>query len=366
MCDVTLARHAMATRFEVVLHGDNATALRAAGEEALDEIDRLENQLSLYRPGSEIAQLNARAARESVPVTPAVFTLLQHAQRLHAETGGAFDITIAPLVRCWVFMGSRQLSHNEPTPNSSKEASTHPNTPRWFPNWGGPGVGWSGPAKMPSAEVIAEARAKVGMSHVQLDAQNRTVRFAREGVMLDLGAIGKGYAVCQAAEILREAGVTNALIHGGTSTVCAIGSPPDHGFWKVAIETPPAAIGAVGFPELPAVALRDEAMSVSAMWGRSYQAGGKTIGHVIDPRTGQPVNHSLLAVVVLPSATETDALSTALLASGSTGHNSIARLRPGMKTLLVSYSSEGLRAEAQGFEGMPDSFPRLEKLEQGG
>ncbi|MCU0782580.1 MAG: FAD:protein FMN transferase [Verrucomicrobia bacterium] len=386
MPTVTLARHAMATRFELVLHGDHPAALRAAGEEALAEIDRLENQLSLYRPGSEIAQLNARAAREAVRVTPAVFALLQHAQQLHAETGGAFDITIAPLVRAWGFLG--------------------------------------GTGKMPTPEAVAEARGKVGMSHVRLDPQNRTVRFARDGVMIDLGAIGKGYAVGQAAEILREAGVTSALIHGGTSTVYAIGGPPGGGFWKVAIETPPASVwssevrrvlppheppaafgrdafhprpkllaGKMGtrwnaslpvsevqsaisseksHPDplplgegeisLPTVSLCDEAMSVSAMWGRSFQSGGTIFGHVIDPRTGQPVNRSLLAVVVLPSATETDALSTALLTLGGAGHESIARLRPGMKTLLVARTETGLRAEARGFEALPnDPFRTLKK-----
>ena len=82
MPPVTLACHAMATRFELVLHGDNPVALRAAGEEALDEVERLEAQLSLFRPSSEIAHLNARAAREPVRVTPPVFALLQHAQQL--------------------------------------------------------------------------------------------------------------------------------------------------------------------------------------------------------------------------------------------------------------------------------------------
>src|SRR4051794_5972607 len=101
---VTLARHAMATRFELVLHGDRPSALRAAGEEALDEIDRLEAQLSLFRPTSEIAHLNARAAQERIRVTPPLFSLLEHARQLHTESAGAFDITIAPLVHCWGFM----------------------------------------------------------------------------------------------------------------------------------------------------------------------------------------------------------------------------------------------------------------------
>src|SRR5215467_1916131 len=98
MAVITLARNAMATRFEIVLHGENPVSLRAAGEEALEEVERLEAQLSLFRPSSEIAHLNARAAVEPVRVTPALFALLQHAQKLWAESEGAFDITIAPLV----------------------------------------------------------------------------------------------------------------------------------------------------------------------------------------------------------------------------------------------------------------------------
>lgn len=326
MQTVTLARHAMATRFELVLHGDDPVALRAAGEEALDEIDRLENRLSLYRPGSEIAQLNARAAREPVRVTPELFGLLQQAQQLHAETGGAFDITIAPLVRCWGFMGAS--------------------------------------GKMPSADELAAARNCVGMQHVQLDVSARAVRFTREGVMLDLGAIGKGYAVGQAADILRAAGVTSALLHGGTSTVYAIGQPPDADSWKVAIESPPAIMGQPGnratgelatatdtptvSPVQPAAfRLRDEAMSVSAVWGRSFSVDGKLLGHVIDPRTGQPVNRALLAAVVLASATETDALSTALLVLGAEGRDFIANLRPGMKTLVLTEMAGAAHFESE-------------------
>src|SRR5580700_5970575 len=98
MALVTLARLAMATRFEIALYGENPVMLRAAGEEALDEIDRLEAQLSLYRSGSEISRLNALAAKEPVRVTPSLFALLEQARQLHAESGGAFDITVAPLV----------------------------------------------------------------------------------------------------------------------------------------------------------------------------------------------------------------------------------------------------------------------------
>src|SRR5438270_13667210 len=96
-----LARHAMATRFELLLPGEDRVRLRAAGEEALNEIERLEAQLSFYRSSSEISDLNARAAKEAVRVDPRLFRLLQRARTLGEATEGAFDITVAPLMRCW-------------------------------------------------------------------------------------------------------------------------------------------------------------------------------------------------------------------------------------------------------------------------
>ncbi len=304
MQTVAVARNAMATRFEIVLHGENPVALRSAGEEALAEIERVEAQLSVYQPTSEIARLNARAASGPVRVTPGLFRLLEQARRLHEESSGAFDITVAPLLCCWGFMG--------------------------------------GTEKLPEPEALAEARSKVGMHWIELNEKDFTVRFGRAGVMLDLGAIGKGYAVERAVELLREAGVTSALINGGTSTIYALGEPPGEAArWKVAIEHP-AQQRPDGQPmPLAMVELRDEALSVSAVWGKSFQADGKTFGHVLDPRTGQPVTDAVLAAVVLPSATETDALSTALLIAGEGGHEQIGGLRPNMRTLVMS----GLQAD---------------------
>ncbi|MEY2429692.1 MAG: FAD:protein transferase [Verrucomicrobiota bacterium] len=315
MPPVTLARHAMATRFEIVLHGDDPVALRAAGEEALGEIDRLEAQLSLYRNTSEVSRLNARAARQPVKVTPELFALLLHAKKLHQESGGAFDITIGPLVRCWGFM--------------------------------------DGGGHRPNPEELALARAMVGMDLVRLEPEDSTVQFAREGVMLDLGAIGKGYAIERAADLLREAGITSALLHGGTSTVYAIGQPPGAEAWKVAIENPHAQKPGAPPAILAAVPLRDEALSVSAVWGKSFQEGGKTFGHVINPQNGEPANAALLAAVILPSATETDALSTALLTLGRDGHQTIAKLRPGMRTLLLTEANGEIRIETNGIAALP-------------
>ncbi len=304
MVTIALACNAMATRFELVLHGENESFLRAVGEEALAEVQRIENQLSLFRPGSEIAQVNARAAHEPVQVSPEVFALLQHANQLSIETAGAFDITIAPLVRCWGFLDND--------------------------------------GRVPSDEEIAAARAVVGMDKVGLNAQERTVRFARPGVMLDLGAIGKGYALERGEEILRSAGVASALFHGGTSSVCAIGHPPEAEHWRVALPSLLNRYQGVAISDKSQLSqtptsllLRDEALSVSAIWGRSFNIAEKSFGHVIDSRSGQPVNRALLSAVILRSATETDALSTALLVAGSAEHARINQLRPRMRTLLV-------------------------------
>ena len=276
----------MATRFEIVLCGADEVFLRAVGEEALDEIERLEAQLSFYREESEISGINACAAREPIQVEPHLFQLLQRAAQLSVDTDGAFDVTVAPLMRCWGFVRGR--------------------------------------GTMPPPEAIEEARQCVGMNLVQLDAENYTVRFAREGVTLDLGSIGKGYAVERAAQILRDYDITSALIHGGTSSIVAVGCPPDQTSWNIAIRNPlhlPLDKGEMeGVKQrLSVVPLCDAALSVSAVHGKMFESEGRRYGHVLDPRSGYPVQTALLCAVRSSSPTDGDALSTAFLILGEDG-----------------------------------------------
>lgn len=289
---VTLARYAMATRFEIVLQGDDESSLRAAGEEALEEIERLDAQLSYYSPSSQISRINALAAREPVNVEPRLFELLIRARDLHSAFGGAFDITLAPLMKCWGLSG--------------------------------------GAGRLPSDEELAAARELVGMEKVILDRETDTVRFARAGMALDLGSIGKGFALESAAELLRDLEIESAFLHGGTSTACAIGRPADSDAWRVSIEHPRYSEGAASNPDeisdqdrerstLTTIDLRDEAMSVSAIWGKAFKVNGRTYGHVMDPRTGEPTEGAVLAAVVAPLAADTDALATGLLALGAAG-----------------------------------------------
>lgn len=273
---IALSLHAMATRFEVLLHGADSVRLRAAGEEALGEIERLDAQLSLYRSGSELTAINAHAAEGSVKVEPRLFRLLLRCADLTRRSGGAFDVTIAPLMRAWGFAGG----------------SGHPAKP----------------------SVVQTACEVVGFSRVRLDESDFTIRFDRPGVEIDLGAVGKGYALDCAAEILRENGITSALLHGGTSSIVAIGAPPDQPAWRVALRHP------AGEPvRAESVDLRDGTLSVSAVHGKSFVDGGREFGHVLDPRTGRPAQSALAAAVVAPSAAVGDALSTALLVLGEPG-----------------------------------------------
>lgn len=262
---VALARQAMATRFEVVLEGDYEPGLRAAGEEALEEIARQERRLSPFLPDSDISRVNARSALGPVPVDPRVFNLLKRAVELSELTDGAFDMTIGPLMAAWGFRET--------------EAS------------------------------MELARRNTGWKGVILDAEEQTVRFDRQGMSLDLGAFGKGWALDSAADILREVGVKRALLHGGTSSVTAIGE------WNVAVAGPDGSDHPVS-----RVTLRDNSLGVSAPHGRTVQdTDGEQAGHVMDPRTGRPASSAALAFVVCGSAADADALSTALLVLGEPG-----------------------------------------------
>ena len=268
---VTAATEAMATRFEVALHGAPETKLRAAAEEALAEIARLEAMLSLYQPTSEIAHINTRGAQEPVPVSPEVFALLEHCAALGEQTQGAFDITLAPLMRCWRFMEDTGAEPNE--------------------------------------NDLQTARAQCGWPQIRLNPDDTTVELATVGAMLDLGSVGKGYALEQAAALLLENEFEHFLIHGGTSTVCARGTQSDGSPWRIAVEHPEA-----GQPPLGIVDLADESLSVSGIGGKSFMdEAGMEQGHVINPRTGKPTQAARVAAVVCDSATVSDAFATALL-----------------------------------------------------
>ena len=270
---VILSIQAMATRFELVIYGDDAVRMRAAGEEALSEIARLDSQLSFYNPASEISFINLHAANGPVKVEPRLFHLLADCRSLTELTRGAFDVTIGPLVSLW-----RHAGADGRTPSGT--------------------------------EIVALTNA-IGMTRVELDESNFTVHFQNSCIEIDLGAYAKGYAINRAIELLREAGIKDALLHGGTSSVFAMGAPPDERSWRIALHE-----SLRGSSDEMVIELSNSALSVSAVHGRSFVVDGESYGHVIDPLTGRPVAGAVATAVIGPSPAICEALSTALLVRG--------------------------------------------------
>lgn len=204
---------------------------------------------------------------------------------------------------------------------------------------------------MPDPAALAAARDATGMQWVELDPAEMTVRFRKPGVMVDLGGIGKGYALDCAIELLREAGITDAFLHGGTSSVYALGAPPDTGAWRLAIESHPLRPGQDKIP-LAVVELRDHSLTVSTIWGKHFQKDGRIYGHILDPRTGQPAEAALLSAVMCPAAVDGDALATALIVEGKSHHAQLSRCVPGLKTLVAWEAPEGGRLQVAA-HGLP-------------
>ncbi|MCS6976953.1 MAG: FAD:protein FMN transferase [Gemmatales bacterium] len=291
---VRYSRRAMGTTFEIVLPLGTPRASEAACA-ALDLIDHLESLLTVYRDHSELSRVNREAFDHEVAVSAELFEILALSSRLTHETGGAFDVASGAIIKAWGFL--------------------------------------RGPRRVPAPEEQAEAIQRSGMRFVVLHPERRTVRFLRDGVEINLGSIGKGYALDQAAALLRERfGIQSALLHGGHSSVYAIGSLPGHERgWPVGVT----------HPEDPSVRLlslwlRDSALGVSAKTFRHLEWQGRKLGHILDPRTGWPAEGLAHVSVLAPTAAEADALATALFVLGEAEARRYLASRPDLQAIILS------------------------------
>jgi len=294
---------AMGTNFEIILYGDDSVAnLEAAANEALEEIQQIDKQMSLYVDTSDVRWINVNAANEPVPVEPGLFSLLQTAVKYSGETDGAFDITVGPLARAWGF--------------------------------------FAGEGRVPSQDEIDSVLSCVGTEHLRLDAETRTVAFNMPEVEIDLGGIAKGYGVDCAARILRKCGIESALINGGTSTIYALGSPPGQDGWDIAIQDPTDRTRAI-----ETVRLSNAALSTSGSYEKFFTIGDKLYCHIIDPRRGYPVEGMFSATAIAPTATISDALSTAFFVLGVEATREFCSSRDEIRAILVPESKPGSALE---------------------
>jgi FAD:protein FMN transferase len=265
---------AMGTTFSIALHGRDRDLMEAAVQAAFDEVRRLDRLLSNYHPDSEWSLVNRRAAHQPVAISPELFRLISACLDRSRQTEGAFDITVGPLKRAWGF--------------------------------------YRGTGSVPTAEALAAARGHVGHQFVRLDPAGQTVRFDHPGVELDPGGVGKGYAVDRMVDILRRHGVDTAVVAGSTSSLFGLGSPSarERG-WRAEICGPehPGTCAA-------RVLLDDASLSTSGTGEQCYWSDGKRYSHIVDPRTGWPVQIVAQVSVVTPTAVDGEVWAKACLLNG--------------------------------------------------
>jgi thiamine biosynthesis lipoprotein len=292
---VSVCRRAMACEFEVQLAADRNDNSMEHVFEALDLVESLESQMTVYRDDSEVVRLNRRAAEEPVAVEPRLFDLFRRAQQLNQETDGALDITSGPLSEAWGF--------------SRREG------------------------RVPSDDQLADARERVGMQHVVLDGEKKTISFHRPGMSVNLNSMGKGYALDRMAELLALHDIDDYLVHGGKSSVLARGNQPgseDTG-WRVAIRHPLRQS-----ETLAELVLRNQALSTSGAGTQFFFRRGRRYGHILDPRSGYPAEGLYSATVLAPTAAEAEGLSTAFYVMGPERAGQFCVLRPEIAALLVA------------------------------
>jgi thiamine biosynthesis lipoprotein len=315
---VSVRRRAMACEFEVQLaaaRDDNSMEHVFA---ALDLVEALEAQLTVYRDDSEVTQINTHAAVEPVAVEPRLFALFQEAARLHAETAGALDITSGPLSEAWGF--------------SRREG------------------------RVPSDAEIAAARQRVGMQHVELDEARQTIAFRRPSMAVNLNSMGKGYALDRMAEVLHENLVDDYLLHGGKSSVLARGDQPGGlaAGWTIGLRHPlrPS-------ERLAEIRLCDQSLSTSGSGTQFFIRRGRRYGHILDPRTGQPAEGLFSATVLAPTAAEAEGLSTAFYVMGPTEVERYCATHPHIAALLVGPASREADVRLYAFGLDDDQWQQL-------
>ena len=295
---IEASRMSMASLYSIVAYVERPDEARLTLERALDEIDRIDRLMSHYRDDSPLSRINREAGRGAVPVDRELFDFISLAVKYGADSDGAFDVTVGPLMKAWGF--------------------------------------FRGEGRFPTDADLARARSATGLKHVTLNASDRTIRFDRDGVEIDLGGIAKGYAVDRAVEILRREGVPAALVSAGGSTVYALATPPDRPHWAVAIQDPLDS-RVLAF-EVP---LQNRALSISGVSEKFFELDGVRYSHVMDPRTGRPVQGVLSVIVTAPTGTAGDAIDNVLFVEGVERSRAFLRRHPGVEATFLLPAAKG-------------------------
>lgn len=289
----------MACRFSVIANPGAHEHIWAASE-TLDLVHTLEQLMTVYRDDSELSRINREASRQPVRMDPRLFRLLMTCERLTRQTAGAFDATSGPLIALW-----RQAR---------------------------------GENRIPTEDEIATYLQRIGMQHVRLHPLTESVSYDSPWTGLNLGGIGKGFALDEMEQQLCDRGLTSFLLHGGHSSLLARGDHNRLGGWPVGIGNPLFTDRRLG-----TLLLKDQAMSTSGSNIQYFRYQGRRYGHILDPRTGWPVDGHLSVTVVAGSAAVADALSTAFFVLGVEKAAECCHHLPDVGAILTPQPTTGRR-----------------------
>ena len=281
--------YSMGTVFEIVAYDAPSVPIEDAMRKAFEEIDRLDREMSNYKPDSELSRLNSTAHFRAESVSKDLYQVVQQSLRYSELSGGAFDISVGPLANRWKAVGQGE------------------------------------PAPLPSE--VEKLRRCVGYRMIHLVPPNK-IEFHSACMELDLGAIGKGYAVDQAVAVLRSNGVERALLNAGGSSIYAMGSPPGMPGWTVHLRDPSGRL-------TPRILLRDNSVSTSEQTAPSL-LGKVSFGHIINPATGWPVKSTFAVSAVAETATASDGLSTTLFLLGPSNGKDLVEKLPNVAAIWIS------------------------------
>lgn len=287
------ARYVMGTLATVRATAPDETAALAALDAAWDAFARVDARMSTWREDSDLSRVNAAAAAGPVAVPPDLARVVAAALRVAHDSGGAFDPTVLPLLRAWGLHGG---APREPGPNE-----------------------------------LAAILASTGSRHVQVDTLAGKIGFRRDGVALDLGGIAKGYALDAARAAMTTAGaVAGVLDLGGNLLVFG------HADRHVGIVDP-------GDPArtVATVPVADAAVATSGQYERYVEIGGRARGHILDPRSGLPVERRGSVTIVATSGMLADALATAVFVLGVEAGEALVARHPGTGCVMVMPDEAG-------------------------
>ncbi len=303
----TFAETHMGSKVVLTLYAADEASAKRGATAAFARVAELDGIMSDYRPTSELMQLCQKAGGGPIRVSEDLFLVLSRAQEVSRRSGGAFDVTVGPVVRLW-----RRARKS---------------------------------FQLPDPDDLAKARALVGYEMVTLDPKARTVQLQKRGMQLDLGGIAKGYAADAALMVLKEHGITRALV-ALSGDIAASGPPPGEEGWRVGL----APLEGTRQPPSRFVLLKDGAVSTSGDAEQYVEIDGQRYSHIVDPKTGIGLVGRVGVTVVARDGTTADCLATAACVLGVERGVKLVEETPGAAVLFVRKTEKGEETvESKGF-----------------